>query len=124
MWRNAPNPAARFLSVAGAQAGVTVKAASSRVHGATVTVELLRDTDVRLPTLTGLTPVGVAFRPLVEPEQSFAWSLVATAVSAPHPKVAACVESARGIAHEQTGSAGPDGGDVSEDWLSQADAPA
>jgi hypothetical protein len=34
------------------------------------------------------------------------------------------LESARGIAHEQNWVCKSDGGDVSEDWLSQADAPA
>jgi hypothetical protein len=50
------------------------------VHGATVTAELLRETDVLLPTLTWADPpVGVAFRPHVEPELSFPWSLMTTA---------------------------------------------
>ena len=115
----------QFISVACAQAGVTVKASSSTVHGATVTAELLRETDVLLPTLTWAdAPVGVAFRPLVEPELSFPWSLMTTAVSARHPQVAAFLESARGIAHEQNWLCKSDGGELSEDWLSQADAPA
>jgi DNA-binding transcriptional LysR family regulator len=115
----------QFISVACAQAGVTVKASSSTVHGATVTAELLRETDVLLPTLTWADPpVGVAFRPLVEPELSFPWSLMTTAVSARHPQVAAFLESARGIAHEQNWLCKSDGGELSEDWLSQADAPA
>jgi hypothetical protein len=68
--------------------------------------------------------VGVAFRPLVQPELSFPWSLVTTAVSARHPQVAALMESARGIAYEQNWVCRSNGGDQSEDWLSQADAPA
>jgi hypothetical protein len=71
--------AARFISVAGPQAGVTVKAFSRRVHGATVTAELLRDSDVLLPTLTAADPpVGVAFRPVAEPELSLPWSFMTT----------------------------------------------
>jgi hypothetical protein len=78
-----------------------------------------------LPTLTWTDPpVGVAFRPLVEPELSFPWSLMTTAVSARHPQVAAFLESARGIAHEQNWVCKSDDGELSEDWLSQADAPA
>jgi hypothetical protein len=40
------------------------------------------------------------------------------------PQVAAFLESARSIAHEQNWVCKSDGGDASEDWLSQADAPA
>ena len=114
----------QFISVACAQAGVTVKASSSTVHGATVTAELLRETDVLLPTLTWAdAPVGVAFRPLVEPELSFPWSLMTTAVSARHPQVAAFLESARGIAHEQNWLCKSDGGELSEDWPAQSGRP-
>jgi DNA-binding transcriptional LysR family regulator len=115
----------QFISVACAQAGVTVKASSNTMHGATITAELLRDSDVLLPTLTWADPpVGVAFRPLVEPELSFPWSLMTTAVSARHPQVATFLESARGIAHEQNWVCKSDGDQLSEHWLSQADAPA
>jgi DNA-binding transcriptional LysR family regulator len=115
----------QFISVACAQAGVTVKASSSTVHGATFTAELLRETDVLLPTLTWADPpVGVAFRPLVETELSFPWSLMTTAVSARQPQVAAFLESARGIAHEQNWLCKSDRGELSGDWLSQADATA
>jgi DNA-binding transcriptional LysR family regulator len=115
----------QFISVACAQAGVTVKASSNTVHGATVTAELLRETDVLLPTLTWADPpVGVAFRPLVEPELSFPWSLMTTTASARHSQVAALLDSARAIAHEQNWVCRSDGGELSEDWLSRADAPA
>jgi DNA-binding transcriptional LysR family regulator len=115
----------QFISVACAQAGVIVKASSNTVHGATVTAELLREADLLLPTLTWADPpVGVAFRPLVEPELSFPWSLMTTAVAARHPQVAAFLESARGLAHEQNWICKSDGGELSEHWLSQADAPA
>jgi DNA-binding transcriptional LysR family regulator len=114
----------QFISLACAQAGVTVKASSNTVHGATVTAELLRETDVLLPTLTWADPpVGVAFRPLVEPELSFPWSLMTTTASARHPQVAALLVSVRAIAHEQNWVCRSDGGELSEDWLSRADAP-
>jgi hypothetical protein len=60
----------------------------------------------------------------VEPELSCPWSLMTTAVSARHPQVAAFLESARGIAHEQNRVCRSDGGELSEDRLSQSDAPA
>jgi DNA-binding transcriptional LysR family regulator len=114
----------QFISLACAQAGVTVKASSNTVHGATVTAELLRETDVLLPTLTWADPpVGVAFRPLVEPELSFPWSLMTTTASARHPQVAALLVSVRAIAHEQNWVCSSDCGELSEEWLSRADAP-
>jgi DNA-binding transcriptional LysR family regulator len=115
----------QFISVVCAQAGVTVKASSSTVHGPTVTADLLRETNVLLPTLTWADPpVGIAFRPLVEPQPSFPWSLMTTAASALHSQVAAFLESARAIAHEQNWVCKSAGGELSADWLSQADAPA
>jgi hypothetical protein len=69
-------------------------------------------------------PVGVAFRPLRRAGAELRWSLTTTAVSARHAQVEACLESARGIAHEQNWVCRSDGGELSEDWLSQADAPA
>lgn len=114
----------QFISLACAQAGITVRASSSTVHGATVTAELLRETDVLMPTLTWADPpVAVAFRPLVEPELSFPWSLMTTALSAVDPRVAAFMEAARAIAHEQNWVCKSNSGELSGDWLAQADAP-
>jgi DNA-binding transcriptional LysR family regulator len=91
----------QFIAVACAQAGVTVRRSPSTVHGSTLTAELLRDSAVVLPTLRWANPpVAVAFRPVVEPELSFPWSLMTSAVSAAR-EVEALLRSARRLAHEQ-----------------------
>jgi DNA-binding transcriptional LysR family regulator len=115
----------QFVSMAWAQAGVRVRPASSTVHGSTITVELLRESDVVLPTLSWADPpAGIAFRPLVEPELSFPWSLMTSAASGRQPEVLHFLESARGIAHEQNWLWESDDDELSAGWLSGADAPA
>jgi DNA-binding transcriptional LysR family regulator len=115
----------QFISMACAQAGVTVRPASSTVHGSTLTAELLRESDFVLPTLIWADPpAGIAFRPLVEPELSFPWSLMTSAVSAREPEVLRFLESARRVAHEQNWRCRADDGELSADWVSGADAPA
>jgi DNA-binding transcriptional LysR family regulator len=115
----------QFISMAWAQAGVTVQRASSTVHGSTLTSELLREGDLVLPTLTWADPpAGIAFRPLVEPELSFPWSLMTSAVSARLPEVLRLLESSRRVAHEQNWLCKADDGELSANWVSGADAPA
>jgi DNA-binding transcriptional LysR family regulator len=115
----------QFVSIALAQAGVTVRPASSTVHGSTLTADLLRESDVVLPTLNWADPpAGIAFRPLVEPELSFPWSLMTSAASARQPEVLHFLESARRIAHEQNWVCKGDDHEFSAEWLSGTDAPA
>jgi DNA-binding transcriptional LysR family regulator len=115
----------QFVAMACAQAGVTARPASSTVHGSTLTAELLRESDVVLPTLTWADPpAGIAFRPLVEPELSFPWSLMTSAASARQPEVLHFLESARGIAHEQNWLCKGDDDELPAECLSGVDAPA
>jgi DNA-binding transcriptional LysR family regulator len=93
----------QFVSIACAQAGVTIRRSLNTVHGATVTAELLRDTLVVLPTLRWADPPGgIAFRPIVEPELRFPWSIMTSSVSGARHEVEALLESAQNLAHEQS----------------------
>jgi DNA-binding transcriptional LysR family regulator len=93
----------QFVSIACAQAGVTIRRSPSTVHGATVTAELLRDSLVVLPTLRWVDPPGgIAFRPIVEPELRFPWSMMTPSVSGAHHEIEALLESAQNLAHEQS----------------------
>jgi hypothetical protein len=93
----------QFVTIACAQAGVTIRRSPSTVHGATVTAELLCDTLVVLPTLRWADPPGgIAFRPIVEPELRFPWSIMTSSVSGARREVEMLLESAQNLAHEQS----------------------
>jgi DNA-binding transcriptional LysR family regulator len=90
----------QFISIVCAQAGVSVRRAPSTVHGSTVSAGLLHESAVVLPTLRWANPpAGIAFRPLVEPELTFPWSLMTSTISG--ASVQALVHSALELAHEQ-----------------------
>src|SRR5262249_7447723 len=90
----------QFISIVCAHAGVGVRRSPSTVHGATVTAGLLRESAVVLPTLRWADPPsGIAFRPLVEPELSFPWSMMTSRIS--RAGVQTLLHSVLELAHEQ-----------------------
>jgi DNA-binding transcriptional LysR family regulator len=110
----------QFVAIACARAGITIRRSPSTVHGATVTAELLRDTLLVLPTLRWADPPGgIAFRPIVEPELRFPWSIMTSSMVGGRHEVDALLESAQNLAHEQ-GWIGPaEGESLPASWLTE-----
>jgi DNA-binding transcriptional LysR family regulator len=111
----------QFVSIACAQAGITIRRSPSTVHGGTVTAELLRDTPVVLPTLRWADPPGgIAFRPIVEPELRFPWSMMTSSVSRARHEVEALLESAHNLAHEQNWISPAEDGTLPASWQAES----
>ncbi|GAB3434953.1 LysR family transcriptional regulator [Flindersiella endophytica] len=84
------------------QAGVTPRRWRGVTHGSVAHAEVLREGRCVVPTVAWTDPpADLAFRPLIQPAPTFAWSLMTASSKEDHPELEALKHAAQTVAEER-----------------------